>query len=177
VKTAGLLALALVAVLPGLTLEAQPLSQASGVITTRVEIANDPLVITPVEDLGFGQLVPGTPSTVNPRTAATAGKFEIRGVRRAEFTFDLTLPVELRVGPHTIPLTFGNTAACHAAIDNQNACSQFDPGATLTTRIRNRPPPDNTHFVWLGGIASPSPTQFPGIYTATVIATVQYTGN
>jgi len=81
------------------------------------------------------------------------------------------------VGPHTIPLTFGNTAGCHAAIDNQNACSQFDPGATLTTRIRNRPPPDNTHFVWLGGIASPSPTQFPGIYTATVIATVQYTGN
>lgn len=176
-RAAGLLALALVAVLPGLTLEAQPLSQASGVITTRVEIANDPLVITPVEDLGFGQLVPGTPSTVNPRTSATAGKFEIRGVRRAEFTFDLALPVELRVGPHTIPLSFGGAAGCHAAMDNQNACSTFDPALTLTTRIRNQAPPGNTHFVWLGGSALPSPTQFPGIYTATVTATVQYTGN
>lgn len=173
------LALALLASIPGFPLGAQPLSQASGLITAQVDVATDPLVIDPVEDLRFGQLVPGTPTTVNPRTSANAGKFEIHGVRRAEITFDLTLPALLRVGlgPHTMPVAFGATSACRRDMDTQNACTLFDPTATLTDRIRNRPPPDNTFYVWLGGTVSPSPTQFPGIYSATVTATVQYTGN
>lgn len=154
-------------------------AQSSALMTAVVEIANDPLVIDPLTPLEFGQLVPGTPTSIAPRTSVTAGKFEIRGVRRAEFTLDFTLPTLLRAGngPNTIPLAFGGSAACHAAQNNQNACSLFDPSATLTTRIRNQAAPNNTHYVWLGGTVTPSPTQFPGIYTAVVIATVQYTGN
>jgi len=148
-------------------------------MTAVVEIANDPLVIDPLTVLDFGQLVPGTPTAIQPRTSVTAGKFEIRGVRRAEFTLDFTLPTLLRAGngPYTIPLTFGATSACHGTLNNQNACSFFDPSVTLTTRIRNVAAPNNTHYVWLGGTVTPSPTQFPGVYTAVVIATVQYTGN
>lgn len=154
-------------------------AQSSGLVTAMVEVANDPLIIQPFASLDFGQLVPGTPLSIAPRTSASAGKFEIRGVRRAEFTLDFTLPTLLRAGngPYTIPLTFGGAAACHTAQDNQNACSLIDPSVTLTARIRNQTPPDNTHYVWLGGTVSPSPTQFPGVYTAVVIATVQYTGN
>lgn len=154
-------------------------AQGSALMTAIVEIANDPLVIDPLRTLDFGQLVPGTPTTIVPQTSVTAGKFEIHGVRRAEFTLDFTLPVLLRAGngPHTIPLGFGGASACHGALNNQNACTTFDPSATLTTRIRNQAAPNNTHYVWLGGTVTPSPTQFPGVYTAVVIATVQYTGN
>lgn len=154
-------------------------AQSSGLLSAIVEVANDPLVIDPLAALEFGALVPGTPTTVAPRTSVTAGKFEIYGARRAEFTLDFVLPALLRAGngPHTIPLIFGGSAACHAALNNQNACSIFDPSVTLTTRIRNQASPNNTHYVWLGGTVTPSPTQFPGIYTAVVIATVQYTGN
>lgn len=154
-------------------------AQSSALITAAVEISTDPLAIDPLGHLEFGQLVPGTPLTVTPRTSASAGKLEIHGVRLAEFTLDFTLPTELRAaaGPHTIPLTFGASAACHSAQDNPNSCSLIDPSATLTTRIRNQAPPNNTHFVWLGGTVTPSPAQFPGSYTAVVVATVQYTGN
>ena len=154
-------------------------AQSSGLVAAIVEVANDPLIIQPFASLDFGQLVPGTPVTIAPRTSASAGKFEIRGARRAEFTLDFTLPTLLRAGngPHTIPLAFGGSAACHATQDNQNACNLIDPSVALMARIRNQAPPDNTHYVWLGGTVTPSPTQFPGVYTAVVIATVQYTGN
>jgi hypothetical protein len=176
VRRPGLLTLSLLAaaVVPRLAG-----AQSSGLMTVLVEVANDPLTIQPFASLDFGQLVHGTPTAIAPRTSASVGKFEIRGVRRAEFTLDFTLPTLLRAGngPHTIPLTFGWSAACHATQDNQNACSLIDPSVTLTARIRNQAPPDNTHYVWLGGTVTPSPTQFPGVYTAVVIATVQYTGN
>lgn len=172
----GILTLALLAAAaPSRLAEAQ----ASGLMAAVVEVATDPLVIDPLAPLEFGQLVPGTPVTVAPRTSTSTGKFEIRGARRAEFTLDFTLPALLRAGngPHTIPLTFGGAAACHGTMDNQFACNLMDPSVTLTARIRNQAPPNNTHYVWLGGTVTPSPTQFPGIYTAVVIATVQYTGN
>lgn len=173
----SVLALAILA-FPGTRLGAQGQS-SSALLTAQVEVSNEPLVIVPLADLRFGQLVPGTPATIAPRTSTGAGKFEIHGLRRAEITFDLTLPTLLRAGagPYTIPVAFGNTAACHRMTDQQNVCTLFNPSATLTVRLRNRPPPDATVFVWLGGTVSPSPTQFPGIYTATVTATVQYTGN
>lgn len=173
----GPLALALLAS-AAMPLDAQ-FESSSALMTASVEVSNEPLVVLPIADLRFGQLVPGTPATVNPRTSTGAGKFEMHGLRRAEITFDLTLPALLRAGagPHTMPVTFGVTSGCHRVTDQQNACTLFNPSATLTVRLRNRPPPDATYFVWLGGTVSPSPTQFPGIYTATVTATVQYTGN
>jgi hypothetical protein len=168
------LALLLAVLAPRITV-----GQDADVINALAEISTDPLVIMSVDNLRFGVLIPGTPVTLNPRTSLSSGKFEIRGVRRAEFTLDFTLPIELRAGggPHTIPLSFGANAACGRDLDIQNACSLFDPAVTLTDRIRNRPPPENTYFVWLGGTVSPSPTQFPGVYSAVVTATVQYTGN
>jgi len=177
VNLRGVLSLALCA-LPGSHLGAQA-GSSSALLAARVEVSNEPLVLLPTADLRFGQLVPGAPTTINPRTSASAGKFEIHGVRRAEITFDLTLPTLLRVGtgPLTMPVTFGGTSGCHRTTDAQNGCTLFNPTATLTVRLRNRPPPDATYFVWLGGTVSPSPTQFPGIYSATVTATVQYTGN
>ena len=65
----------------------------------------------------------------------------------------------------------------HRNRNQQAQCTYFDPSTTLIARLRPTPFPNNTYFIWIGGTAVPSPTQFPGVYTATITATVAYTGN
>ena len=152
---------------------------ATGSVSVLGDVTADGLTISSTTPLNFGILIPGTPTTLNARTSANAGKFDIRGAQRAEFTLTLTLPSELRVGigPLTMPVTFDGTSGCHAPRDNQNSCSTYDPSTVLTARIRNRTAPDNTFFVWLGGTVTPAVGQSPGVYTAVISALVQYTGN
>jgi hypothetical protein len=152
---------------------------ATGSISVVGEVSADGLMIASANSLNFGILIPGTPTIINARTSTNAGKFDIRGARRAEFTLTLTLPTELRVGagPLTMPITFTGTSGCRFALDNQNACATYDPSTVLTERIRNQTAPNNTYFVWLGGTVTPAAGQPPGVYTAVISALVQYTGN
>jgi len=152
---------------------------ATGSITISADVTPDGLTISSANFLNFGILIPGTPTTLNARTSVNAGKFDIRGAQRAEFTLTLTLPTELRIGlgPLSLPVTFDGTSGCASNRDNQNSCSTFNPSTVLTARIRNRVAPDNTYFVWLGGTVSPTVGQSPGVYTAVISALVQYTGN
>jgi hypothetical protein len=144
-----------------------------------VEVSNVQVSIAPLSQLRFGVVIPGVARTVSPQTSANAGKFEIRGARRAEFTLSMTLPAELRAGagPNAMPIAFGATAGCYYQRDQQNNCTTFDPATTLTARIRPTPPPNNTMYVWLGGTVTPGGTQVPGSYVAVVTASVAYTGN
>lgn len=171
--------LVLVAATAGLPAEAAAQPSATGSISVLGEVSADGLMIASANSLNFGILIPGTPTTINARTSANAGKFDIRGARRAEFTLTLTLPTELRVGlgPLALPITFSGTSGCRGAVDNQNACSTYDPSTVFTARIRNQAAPNNTYFVWLGGTVTPAPGQPPGEYTAVISALVQYTGN
>ena len=171
--------LVLIAAAAGLPALAAAQPSATGAISVLGEVSSDGLTIWPANSLDFGVLIPGNPTTINARTSVNAGKFDIRGVRRAEFTLTLTLPTELRVGlgPLTMPITFNGTSGCRGAMDNQNACSTYDPSTVFTARIRNQAAPNNTYFVWLGGTVTPAPGQPPGEYTAFISALVQYTGN
>jgi len=166
----------LVAGVPGTVVAQLP---ATGAIDILADVSPDGLTIASANTLNFGILIPGSPTTLNARTSVGAGKFDIHGAQRAEFTLTLTLPTELRVGPGplSIPVTFDGSSGCHSTIDNQNSCSAYNPTTVLTARIRNRASPDNTHFVWLGGTVSPGAAQAPGVYTAVITALVQYTGN
>jgi hypothetical protein len=178
VKTRGwMLALTIAAAGVPETVQAQ--LPATGSITVLGDVTADGLTVASANILNFGILIPGSPTTLDARTSANAGKFDIRGARRAEFTLTLTLPTELRVGagPLTLPVTFDGTSGCHAAFDNQNACSTYDPSTVLTARIRNQAAPNNTFFLWLGGTVAPAVGQSPGVYTAVISALVQYTGN
>lgn len=171
--------LVLIAAVAGVPGAVQAQLPATGSISVLADVTPDGLTIASANTLSFGILIPGTPTALNARTSVNAEKFDIRGAQRAEFTLTLTLPTELRVGigPLTIPVTFDGTSGCHAPRDNQNSCSTYDPSTVLTARVRNRTAPDNTFFVWLGGIVSPAVGQSPGVYTAVISALVQYTGN
>ena len=151
------------------------MAQASAV--ARAELSDVALSVLNLQDLEFGTVVPGVATAVDPQTSVNAGKFEIRGTRRAEIAVDLTLPPALTVGPWSMPVSFGASGACHRNRDQQVQCTYFDPSTTLITNIRNRWFPENLHIVWIGGTVSPTATQFPVLYRGTVALTVAYTGN
>jgi hypothetical protein len=171
-----------VAALAALALAALPrgaAAQASALITATADVNTTALAISNQVNLTFGTVVAGVPTTIDPKTSASAGFFVIQGAKNAEISVTFTLPTELRAGagPHTIPLSFGAQGACARPQNNQATCTYFDPSVGVVDRIRNQNPPNNHFHVWLGGTVSPSPTQFGGVYTATVTMSVSYTGN
>lgn len=167
----GLLAVAMLAPVEGA-------AQAAS-INVQVEISTTALSIATVQDLDFGTVLPGSPTSLDPRAAATAGEFELHGARGAEIMVTFTLPSNLVVGPHQMPIAFGITSGCHVPLFGglRFSCSAFDPNAPLITQIPNWPPPYNVRLFWLGGTVAPIPTQFPGLYRGTITLTAAYTGN
>lgn len=171
--------LAVAAVSIGLLAAVRSASAQSASMVVTTDVTDILISIANLQDLQFGTVVPGTPVHIDPKTSASAAKFIIHGAKRAEFSLAFTLPTLLRTGagPHTMPLTFATTDACGRNQDQQSNCATFDPSAGLIDRVRNQNPPNNQYYVWLGGTAAPAAGQFPGVYTATVTATVAYTGN
>lgn len=153
------------------------LAAQSSVILVDAEISSTLLSVANPQDLRFGSVVPGTPTTLNPRTAATVGAFVIHGNRNAEVALSMVLPAALAVGPYTMPITFGTQDGCWRVSAQQNACTRYDPTTPLVQRIRNSNAPNNTLFIWLGGTVSPAAGQHPGFYSATIAVSVVYTGN
>ncbi len=146
-------------------------------VVARAEVSDVVLSVVNVQDLAFGDVTPGAPTTIDPQTSPNAGEFEIRGAKGAEVTVDLALPAALTVGPNTMPVSFGPLAGCHHNRDQQDKCTYFDLTVTLVARIRNRNFPDNLRIIWIGGTASPALAQFPGVYRGKVTLTTAYTGN
>ena len=152
---------------------------ASFAATARID--NTAVTVGQLNGLDFGPVVPGTPTTVAPRTA-TAGKFVVHGTKNAEVRISFALPAVLQTGVFTMPISFANDPVagqmgCHRNQDQQKNCVGFSPSAPLLIRIRNNPPPQNTYYVWIGGTVSPALGQAPGLYTGTVTLTAVYTGN
>jgi hypothetical protein len=135
------------------------------------------LTIAGTRDLDFGTVPQGTPVTVNPQTAATAGHFQVNGRPNAEFQLTFTLPAMLQSGGFSMLIAFGPAAACGRITNVQATCTPFDPAAGLTARIRTAGPPDNNYFVWMGGTVTPGSGQAGGAYQGTITATAAYTGN
>ena len=158
---------------------ASPLLAQTASMTASATVSDVTISIDAAQELQFGGVAPGTPTYVDPKTSATAGLFEIRGARRAEFTLSMLLPMQLTTGagPHAMPITFGAAGACYRDRSQRNQCAYYDPAITLVNRLRNDAFPNNTFYVWVGGTVSPSAAQFPGVYAGLITASVAYTGN
>jgi hypothetical protein len=171
----ALAALALLAVpgrLPG---------QVIASLGATVLIDNTALTIAQLNELDFGVVVPGIPTSIGPKTAL-AGKFVLHGAKNAEARITFALPTLLTVGPHSMPISFADDPiigkfGCHRNQDQQANCTAYTPSTALVIRIRNNAPPQNTFYVWIGGKVSPAVGQQPGIYTGLVTMSAVYTGN
>ena len=155
--------------------------QVTASLGATVLIDNTALAIAQLNDLDFGVVVPGIPTSIGPKTAL-AGKFVLHGMKNAEARITFALPTLLTVGPYSMPISFADDPiigkfGCHRNQDQQANCTAYTPSTPLVIRIRNNAPPQNTFYVWIGGKVSPAVGQQPGIYTGLVTMSAVYTGN
>jgi hypothetical protein len=157
-------------------------------VATSLDILFPPITGSGVRPLSFGTVVPGTTSTVAPRSAQGA-EFRIGGLlgrKSVDITF--TLPAALAgPGGATIPLSFAGVNAAACELDVLGVCrtaslASWDPVATPTTRVRpTKFGPGPKVFVndqlalYLGASVSPAVSQRPGHYAAS--ATVMIVAN
>lgn len=167
--------LAALACLP-LVLPAAVAAQGSASIQAVANVTTIALSAGFMQELDFGIVVAGTPTTIDPRSGL-AGTFVIHGTRNAEIQITLTLPAALALGPSSMPIAFGATAGCHRNRNQLNNCTYFDPAVPLVVRIRNQNPPDNHYWVWVGGTVTPALAQPGGTYSGNITLTAAYTGN
>lgn len=132
----------------------------------------DPITVAFVQDLAFGEVIPGFPLTVAPADA-NAGQFQISGGSTAEVDLDFGTLITALDGPGaaTLPITFGAAdagfGATAATVDGT-----FDPNVGTTANLVT-----GNLFVFLGGTVTPGAVQTPGAYSGDVTLTVTYTGN
>lgn len=146
---------------------------ASGDILATANVMTAVLV-TPEQDLDFGNVIPGTPKSV-AITGATAGRWLVQGSAGAEVDLDFTaLPATLASGANTMPIVYGAADAGHNTTNNPGGATTFDPAGTELANLGN-PLPDL--YVWIGGQVQPGAAQVAGLYTGTITLTATYTGN
>lgn len=147
----------------------------SGGIGARASIQG-PMTIFAIQDLSFGTVLPGTPSTVRPNQAA-AGVFRITGVPNAFVNVSFTLPTVLdniQAAPGiTMPITFlANGARYRRRNPGLGGGTRFNPATGTVARLGGPARPNL--YVYIGGRVIPSPTQLPGRYTGTITVNVFY---
>ena len=133
-----------------------------------------PLRAMGIQDLDFGTILPGVPTTVLRTDPLNSGQFEIRGQRLTEVLVDLVLPPDL-VGPSglSIPLVFGPGSAGYSSTGAIGAQLGFDPDVPQALTL----PGNGRDTIFLGGIALPPAQLAAGTYSATITVTLTYLAN
>ncbi len=135
------------------------------------------LTVVGANNLQFGTVTPGVPTTVDKAAVTSAGRWDISGTAGSEISVTFTLPLILdnTSSPTSMPISFSATDASY----NDGTGSQssptgvLDPAAPQTLRLGTV----GLLEIFIGGTVSPTISQGGGDYTADVTITVAYTGN
>lgn len=173
VRFTGKLAAAVAAAALGMGLAApahaaQATANATGTVVT-------PITIAAVTDLVFGRFAPGAGGTVTVSTggvrsntgavlmtgaAPSAARFNITGDASATYSITHSGSTSLNNGPSSMALTkFSDLTAA-------NATSGVATSGVLSA--------GGTQSLYVGGTLAVAASQAPGVYTGTVVATVEY---
>lgn len=132
-----------------------------------------PLTVTGVQDLAFGNVYPGVNKTIDYTDATNGGQFSVTGFGGAQVQVSFTLPTALD-GPSgaTLPIDSwtGYYNQTNSATTGGSAFSSLS-GSTTTTLSGT-----GDLYVFLGARVVPANNQTAGSYTNTVTMTVAYTG-
>lgn len=126
------------------------------------------LVVRPIQNLAFGFLLPGVPTTVDAAQITLSGQIQVEAALGTRFEIRYTLPTVMTGAATTLPLTFGTTAAGAAPSANPASMIRFDPA--VASRFQLVTTTRATFF--LGGRAAPRAGQPVGAYTAPIVVTI-----
>jgi hypothetical protein len=135
------------------------------------------LTVTGTNDLNFGSVTPGTPTTIATTDIGSAGEFTITGAPAAEVDLDFTLPDSLRTGGGAaMDIVF---TATDAAYEDGTGGGQVTPAGILNPLITETSNigAGGIYTLWIGGRVDPGVAQTGGSYTGTITLTVTLTGN
>lgn len=118
--------------------------------------------ITPIQGLGFGQLIGGFTEAVPPTDVLQRAHIVIEGDRKLDLRFVLPTTLQSVTGS-TIPLAFGSADGI-VSLENRPTVV-FNPNAPFTVPFQKK---RGLAQVYLGGVATPAPDQAAGTYSATV---------
>jgi len=127
-----------------------------------------PLVALAINDLSFGTVLPGIPSSVSVGDAHRAGRFEIDGPAGASIRVEFILPAALVAGGAVLPVSFGAGDGRAVFSSGSTPAIPFDPHSPLIVALGS----DGRLFVVLGGTVIPARTEAGGAYSATITMTV-----
>ena len=130
------------------------------------------LIVRPVQNLSFGSLLPGVPTTIDALDLARSAQIEVKSLQGALFEIRFTLPSALTGAGALLPLAFSSNSAGVSASSAPSTLVRFDPNYAarfvfLTT---------NKVTFFLGGQARPTGRQPIGTYSAPVVVTITNLG-
>jgi hypothetical protein len=125
--------------------------------------------VTAGNDLDFGDVTPGTPTSVAVGDA-TAGTFTVTG-NGGSLNLSFTTPSNLTGPGGNLPISFAAGDAAWG--DGSTADNTFDPGAGTDLDISGDTS-DGEITVFIGGTVSPGAGLQSGSYTGTITLTAAY---
>ena len=142
---------------------------ATGAVAQGPPGDSEPLVAIARQDLAFGTLLPGIPSTVPSDHPRQAGLFELQGAKGAVTRIELLLPSALASSAgQMLPLAFGPGDGSFGFSRGRGQAMPFDPRTPLLASLG----PNGKLFVHLGATAVPNRVQNSGAYAATIAITI-----
>lgn len=130
---------------------------------------------TGINDLTFGNVLPGVAKTISKRTAGAAAEYSVSGTAGEQVLIDFSLPSHMTSNGDNLLLSF---SATDCAIDSSDpgdqsapAWDNIDPRNTLAATLGS-----GGLTIWLGGRVQPSSLQPTGSYTAEIVLTVSPAG-
>lgn len=150
----------------GLTTVALAQSNADITATANVLAQVD---VTSGNDLDFGDVTPGTPSSVAV-SDGTAGTFTVSG-NGGSLNLSFATPTDLTGPGGNLPISFGAGDAAWG--DNGSPDNTFDPGSGDDLDISGDTS-DGEITVFIGGTVSPGAGLQAGNYTGTITLTATY---
>ena len=132
-----------------------------------------PLYAVALNDLSFGTVLPGIPSSVTVQDPR-AGVFEIRGPADAAVRVEFGLPPALIAHDGSLlPVAFGHRDGLAGFSRQHSQGAYFDPRSPLIGALG----PDGRLFLRMGGTVTPGRPQTGGAYRATIFMTVYDLGS
>jgi hypothetical protein len=174
-RNVGFLCLLLVAMLIPFAVSAQEVAVGQATATVQAVLA-----VTSVQDLNFGNVLQGVPSSADIDVVAEAADFSVTGSGGAEVALYLQLPEYLWNSTNTdrMIIAFSSTD-CEIDANIGTAATKVapvvaDPYNLPATALHAT---NNILHVYLAGSVYPAVDQAVGSYSADIILTAAYTGN